>query len=693
MLELDVAASLMVEPLLKEDFQIVDQFIINWAISNNLVLKFYAKNPKGHIFSSYNRDATSSLHISVSKKVFHLNRHILTLYITKDCSGIEKIIAEIKKILIVSSILILSALSGGLWIIFRFLTIKPLEKEIDRRLKAEEKLAAVNNELDDKVKQRTQELSNKNIELINEIQQRENAEEEVLAQSERFRVFFDSINDAIFIQPFKEKSLAPFVEINKISCERYGYTREELLFLSMHDITDESCYEEFEHNINRLELSETKHLIFEAVHIKKSGETFPVEINANIVFQHEEPFILTVARDITERKYVEIEKHALKEQLIQSQKLEAIGTLAGGIAHDFNNILSAVIGYTEIALDDDLSADTPARDSLENVLKAGLRAKDLVKQILAFSRQTQFEKKPIILSPIVKEVLKLMRASLPANIEIRHHISADNCTISGNPIQIHQVLMNLCVNAGYAMRNSGGSLEVALSAVDYDQIAPLIQADLTPRPYVALTVTDIGPGMPASVLKQIFDPFFTTKPKEEGTGLGLSVVHGIVKEHEGAIHAASQLDEGTTFSVYLPLLVEAKEGGAEAAGPLPTGNERILAVDDEKAIASTLQQILKRLGYTVMTVSSGREALHLFSKDPDRFDLVITDQTMPLMTGDQLAMKILELRPNIPIILCTGFSHVMDEAHAKKIGVREYIMKPVTSRDLSEAVRRVLDQR
>jgi nitrogen-specific signal transduction histidine kinase/ActR/RegA family two-component response regulator len=393
-----------------------------------------------------------------------------------------------------------------------------------------------------------------------------------------------------------------------------------------------------------------------------------------------------VFTDITERK-------RLESQLRQTQKMEAMGTLAGGIAHDFNNILSSVIGYTEIALDDDLSPDAPARSSLENVLKAGCRAKDLVKQILAFSRQTQYEKKPISLNPIVKEVLKLMRASLPSNIEIRQDILAETFKVLGDPTQILQVLMNLCTNAGYAMRERGGILEVALATIEYNQADPQRPAEMKPGTYAKLSVMDTGPGMASAVVDQIFNPFFSTKPKGEGTGLGLAVVHGIVAEHGGAIKVDSQPGRGTTFRVYLPLLADSKGTDVAADEALPRGYERILVVDDEEVIAQLTQKTLDRLGYTVTAVSNSRKALDLFSDDPSNYDLVITDQTMPGMTGDQLALKILSLRADIPIILCTGFSHVIDEAQAKAMRIREFIMKPIVGRDLAITVRRVLDQK
>jgi CheY-like chemotaxis protein len=314
-----------------------------------------------------------------------------------------------------------------------------------------------------------------------------------------------------------------------------------------------------------------------------------------------------------------------------------------------------------------------------------MRAKELVQQILAFSRQSDYEKKPIRLASMVKEILKLIRASLPSNIEIRQAITADSSTILGDPIQIHQVLMNLCTNAGYAMRQKGGILEVTLSAIEY------CRKDKKTGPYFKIEVSDTGHGMSGAVLEKIFDPFYTTKPKEEGTGLGLSVVHGIVMEHNGDIKVDSRPGRGTRFRVYLPQLPGSNTIVAAEKEPLPTGNEHILVVDDERPIANAVKQMLERLGYTVTAVFSSQEALDLFTDNPAGYDLLLTDQTMPIMTGDQLALKTLALRPDIPVVLCTGFSHVIDKARADEIGIHALISKPVVRRELAVAVRRALD--
>lgn len=383
----------------------------------------------------------------------------------------------------------------------------------------------------------------------------------------------------------------------------------------------------------------------------------------------------------------------LEDQLRQAQKMEAIGTLAGGIAHDFNNILAAIIGYTELAhLDVDESS--PVRQNLDQVLQGAVRARDLVKQILTFSRRDEQEKNPARLTPIVKEALKLLRASLPTTIEIIQDIDPASGLVLADPVQIHQLLMNLCTNAAHAMRETGGVLTIKLENVEVHPWEAALHTDLNPGAYVRLTVNDTGHGMDQRLMARIFDPYFTTKEKGRGTGLGLAVVHGIVKNHNGAVTFQSQPGQGTTCHVYLPR-IEGREASDQRlqTTPLPTGGERILLVDDETDLVEVVKKMLELLGYQVTTRSSSLEALAAFQAEPDQFDLVITDQTMPHMTGINLAGEILKLRPDIPLILCTGYSETVSESEAKDMGVREFLFKPIVMRDLAEIVRRVLDGR
>lgn len=391
-----------------------------------------------------------------------------------------------------------------------------------------------------------------------------------------------------------------------------------------------------------------------------------------------------IYEDVTEQKMLEF-------QLLQAQKLEAIGTLASGIAHDFNNILGAIIGYAELF---QLTLDPDQRDALhgvENILKAGHRAKDLVKQILAFSRQGEPGLKPVKVGIIVEEALKLLRATLPATIAIRKYISADQDLVMGDPTKIHQVLMNLCTNALHAMKETGGVLEVSLSNVVFDSETAAEWSGVKPGLYVNLAVRDTGSGMGAAVLDRIFDPYFTTREKGLGTGLGLSVVHGIVKNHGGAISVQSEPRKGSIFNVFFPV-IEGEEG-AESLSPdeIPGGDERILFVDDEEALADLGMRMLQHLGYNVSVRTSSIEALEAFRAHPDRFDLVITDMAMPNMSGDRLAKEIMQIRPDIPIILCTGYSELITADKAAEMGMGGFVMKPLVMRDLASIIRTVLD--
>jgi nitrogen-specific signal transduction histidine kinase/ActR/RegA family two-component response regulator len=397
------------------------------------------------------------------------------------------------------------------------------------------------------------------------------------------------------------------------------------------------------------------------------------------------------AYDITDRKRAEEEKKKLAAQLQQSHKMEAIGTLAGGIAHDFNNILSVILGYTEIAIEDELPEDAPAKASLKEVFNAGLRAKDLVKQILVFSRQGESEKKPISLNAIVKETAKLLRATIPTNIEIRKNILLKEGLILADLTQIHQIILNLCTNAAYAMRENGGWLELNLSEVSIGMEDTRELSILRPGIYFKLSVTDTGHGMDQLTREQIFDPFFTTKPKEEGTGLGLSVVHGIVKDHGGHITVESVLGKGTSFNVYLPKMVSPGTMEIEEPVSIQTGTEKILVVDDELSVADFMVKTLQNLGYQVTGMSSSKKALDTFRLHPEAFDLVITDQTMPEMTGDVLTQGIISIRPDIPVILCTGFSHQITKEYAEALGIKELLMKPILRNQLAESVRRAID--
>ena len=402
-------------------------------------------------------------------------------------------------------------------------------------------------------------------------------------------------------------------------------------------------------------------------------------------------FLANVSMDITDLKLAEEEKKKLEAQLQQAHKVESIGTLAGGIAHDFNNILSPIILHTEMVLEN-ISKEGPLRFSLKEILRASLRAKDLVKQILTFSRQAEQERIPLIINPVIKEAIRLLRSSLPSTIEIRQKIEAEDIVILADPTQIHQILMNLCTNAANAMRESGGVLEVGLVDVDLHSDDTNHFVDSEPGQYIKLTVSDTGHGIEPAIMNKIFNPYFTTQEKGKGTGLGLSVVHGIVNTHGGHISTYSELGNGTRFDVYLPLF-DSADIKAETVSPekLAAGDEHILLVDDEKGIVDVVQQMLVHLGYQVTVRTSSIEALEVFRASMDKFDLVITDQTMPNMTGKELAKELMSIRPNIPIILCTGFSEQIGERRAKEMGISAFIMKPIVMKEMANTIRHLMD--
>ena len=415
------------------------------------------------------------------------------------------------------------------------------------------------------------------------------------------------------------------------------------------------------------------------------GRLSPVATSAG-----EPGMTVVVARDITDQKQAEARRAELEKQALQAQKMQAIGTLAGGIAHDFNNILSAILGYTEITVDM-LPAEAPESVNLQEVLRAGNRAKELVRQILEFSRQADEDRKPVQVASLLKEALRLVRATMPATIEIRQNINCPTAAVLANPTQLHQICMNLVTNAQHAMSDHGGVLDVTLDTFEVDEQFARLHPGLREGPHVRLTVADTGYGMDEKTRARIFEPYFTTKPLGEGSGLGLFSVHGIVTGHRGAIDVQSRPGEGAVFNVYLPQCHFAEAQEALAMDALPRGGEHVLLVDDEPALAQMHQQILERLGYRVSVRTSSLEALEAFRAQPERFDLLFTDVTMPHMTGLELARSVLQIRPGLPVILMTGFSMTEYAEKARALGIRQLIMKPVISRDIAVALRDAME--
>ena len=400
---------------------------------------------------------------------------------------------------------------------------------------------------------------------------------------------------------------------------------------------------------------------------------------------------VSLNKEIQERINSEKSRIRMEKELSRKQKLEAIGTLAGGIAHDFNNILSAVIGFSELTLQS-LDKTSKEHAHISAILKAGGRAADLVRQIMTFSRQTEQEVKPVKLGQIVKEALKLIRATIPAGIEIIQVIES-NATIVADESQLHRIVMNLCTNAYHAMEGEKGTIEVRVENKIIDQGFTQTAEPVPPGEYVSLTISDTGCGMTPEVMEKIFDPFFTTKSADHGTGMGLSVVHGIVKQYKGNIHVYSEPGHGTTFAIFLPVCRRASvEDGVQQA-ELPRGTETIMVVDDEGILVNMMQQNLESLGYTVKGFSDSVAAVDYFSDHYAEFDLVVTDYSMPKMTGIELSEKMLAIRQDIPIILCTGYGKNITRQKIKSKGIRELLMKPLTRHSISIALREILDHR
>ena len=424
--------------------------------------------------------------------------------------------------------------------------------------------------------------------------------------------------------------------------------------------------------------------LFSWKHKRCTGEPIETEVTLNRLDLGEDGNLLAIIRDVTAQKQSEL-------QLRQAQKMESIGTLAGGIAHDFNNILNAIIGYTDLAKLRGPEEHLGLQDDLHQVSKAANRAANLVRQILTFSRKQQQEKAPLQISLIVKEALKLLRASIPSTIEIRQEITAQGAVLA-DATQIHQLVMNLCTNAYHAMLDRGGVLGVSLKEMAIDQEMVYREVDLPAGRYVTLTVSDSGCGMDQETMARIFDPYFTTKDVGKGTGLGLAVVHGIVQDHQGRIVVYSEPGHGTTFTVYLPMIMP--EGAvvdlSEEETPVSTGHERVMVVDDEGAIRDLVCQFLSQAGYRVEAFVNGKEAWQALSVSPDEWNLLVTDQTMPEMTGEQLAAKVQTVRPDLPIILCSGYNTILGGDKAKEVGVFAALQKPVSRSTLLAHVAKAL---
>jgi PAS domain S-box-containing protein len=561
--------------------------------------------------------------------------------------------------------------------------IKGEDKPIKARLKEEKEVLKLYNE------RLIAKLEKKMLALEGEIKERKATESALYESREQYRDLFDSISDCIFTHDLD----GHFLTANRATAQMLGYDPEALKGRLVSDFLILEERRKF-HDTYLPQIQQQGVLKGVSIYLSRDGTENHMEYRNVLVDKDEgQPYISAVGRDITESIMAKAELQKLEKQLIHMQKMEALGTLAGGIAHDFNNILSAIIGYTEL-VSLEIPEGSQAKKNLQETLTGCQRATDLVQQILIFCRQSKQERMPVDISPMVKEVIKLLKATLPSTIEIRLQQESNNGIVEADPTQIHQVLMNLCTNAAHAMRAKGGVLKIKLSKLELDDVSAKFDADLTAGSYIRLTVSDTGHGMPQEFISRIFDPYFTTKEKGEGTGLGLAVVHGIVRSFNGAITVYSEPDKGTMFNVYLP-----RYRGDESftkikpSQQLPAGRECILLIDDELPLVNIGKQMLERLGYEVVTQTSSRDAFELFSRKPQRFDLVITDMTMPNMTGLELSNKIMTIQPNIPIILSTGFSEFVDEDTAKEMGIRAFVMKPFLMSEMANMIRKVLDEK
>lgn len=563
--------------------------------------------------------------------------------------------------------------------------------DITERNLMEEELHKYRFQLEEMVNERTIEVLVANKKLKQEVQERKKAELAILESEKKVRNIIEKSRDGIILVDEN----GSIIQWNSGQETIYGTKRAMVVGKKIWDVQFQHEPKTQRNEANQKKIEKIWADFYETgvnpfkndLHVSRierpDGNLRDVQQLYFTIETDNGVMMACTTRDITDKLLME-------KQLTQTQKMEAMGTLAGGIAHDFNNLLGGIIGYTDLAMRK-ADKDSPLQKYLDQVLTASRRATDLVKQILTFSRSEDKEKKePVQLSLIVKEALKLLRSTLPETIEIISKIEAKECFILANPTQFHQVIMNLCTNAAHAMKNNGGIMEVRLTE---ETIEDAVYKGINPGPHIRLTVSDTGYGIKQEVLDKIFDPFFTTKKPGEGTGMGLAVVHGIVEGHNGHISVFSKEGQGTTFSILVPTVVDVIHRQEREEQDIPRGDERILLVEDDAYLAEAEKKMLEELGYKVTALTSSIEAFEIFQKLPERFDIIIVDYAMPKMTGLQLIRKIRSISSDIPVIICTGYSKVIQQQKITSLEIGEIIMKPIELGYIANSIRRLLEQK
>ncbi|MFA5904871.1 MAG: ATP-binding protein, partial [Desulfobacula sp.] len=560
-----------------------------------------------------------------------------------------------------------------------FILVRAGRNMLERGM-AEAALQKAHADLEKKVDERTAELNRTNQSLVVEIENQRLSDLALRESENRLKAILESNPDPIIVYDLKGHPQY----LNPAFTDLFGWTLDELkggiipfVPADQKELTAQKIKEMYEYG---------KILTFETKRLTKANQTLDFLLSAALIHGTDgnPTGVVVNLTDISEKKIFEAQyKHA--------QKLESIGTLAGGIAHDFNNILAGIMGYSQLARMN-IADPEKAGDDIDQVMKGAERAKELVRQILTFSRQSEYQKQPLKIFIIVKEALKLIRSSIPSTIDIKDHIDS-KASVMADPTQIHQVVMNLCTNAYHAMKDTGGILTVALKEITIPGPENIMEFNMTPGRYLRLQVSDTGYGIQPDIMDKIFDPYFTTKAPDKGTGLGLAVVHGIVKDSNGYIKVYSRPGQGTDFYVFLPVSKE-KETPDDIQNDhdFPSGGkEKIMIVDDEENIRNSMTEFLEDLGYQVGAYANGQEALEAFIKNPREFDFIISDITMPFLTGDKLAAGILEIRPELPVILCTGYSDKDSDATVPDAGIYKWMDKPVSLQNLANLIREKLD--